>query len=511
MKIKYTLAILLLTAILPMKAQEVQWSIARQFNIAILGILDEYERTSTLSEQNDRQAFLRLFLDKDATCLYNDILGTADFQKSISPAQYVSSIPEDGNFLLQSEIRDIRKEGDCYWEGGLLHRKISFSKNVMIIDSSVYSEGEGGVLFDSAQAFPHDPDFRLVADFVFDPERGDCFILEIVSEANKTASPLDEEKFSIVVKSSTKYDKQLTTNGESLQFNSFDQSVAYYNNIDIQNQDVYVEPVEYAKGQTYNVLGLKFHPMHFRGKVYGEMTLGNAFDVRTASSVISATSTSKTLGCDFGFETTVTGSWRAGIYAGIALSSSQLNLALAQVSYTLLYIQPARAYNFSGSENATLLDLMIPLYLENEFTLSRHLVLDLDLGAKVYLNHETKLSPFRVSGLFAGKQEDHSFTAMRSPANYSREIYDISLFGRAELDFCIVKRLLYVYASYGYEKGIKPLNDSSVNPFYNPTGNIYPVFFSPQSGKDVPFRSMIGSITYTRKASWLSGGLKIKF
>ncbi len=509
---KFLLTFLLSGAgLLPLSAQDVKWSDARQFNIAILGLLDEYERTSTLAEKKDRDTFLQLFCDQDAACLYNDIMGTDHFQESISPTQYVSSIPDNGNTVLQSEIGNIRKEGDFYWENGLLHRKVSFSKYIMVIDGSVYSEGEGGVLFDSSTAFPGEPDFRLIADFVYDPQEGNCRIMEITPLAKKRSSPLDEEKFSVIVKSSTKYDSQLTSNGEPLQFNSFDQSFAYFNDIDIRNQDIYVEPVEYANCAKYNVLGIKFHPMHFRGKVYGEMTLGSSFDVQSSTSVISAASSSKDFGIDLGFETTVVGNWRAGLYAGIGLSLSELNLSLAQISYLFTYVNPARNYTISGSEKASLIDLMIPLYLENEFSLGQRLVLDIDLGAKFYLNHETKLGPLNVSGSFGGKNENHSYTAFRSPADYTRESYDISLFGRAELDYRIWGRKLYAYVSYGFEQGLQPVYDSGLNAFYSPARNIYPVYYSITSGTDIPYRSMISSVNYKRKAGWLSAGFKIKF
>ena len=134
---------------------------ASRFNIAVLGVLDEYERTCTFSEKNDRRDFLRLFLEKDDPCIYNDLLGTARYQALISPEAYSSPSGKDGSFLIRSSISDVRKEGGITYSDGKLHRRISFTKYVMIIDATVYSGSQGGVLFDSSQSYESSPDFRL--------------------------------------------------------------------------------------------------------------------------------------------------------------------------------------------------------------------------------------------------------------------------------------------------------------------------------------------------------------
>lgn len=495
-------------------AQNVSQKDYRQFNIAVLNALDEYERTASFSERNDRMAFLNLFADANAECVYNDLIGSRDFQKKVSPQSYADFVPEDGSILVRYVLSDVRKEGDISVVNGLLHRKISFSKYIMIIDTSVYTEGEGGVLFDSSQAFGEEPDFRLLVDFVYDPSENKCLIADISPVEMKSPSPLDESRFSIVTQSSDKYDKQLTSGGKRLDFNEFNQAIAYYDDIDIDNPDVYVETSEYASGDRYNVLGLKFKPMYMRFKVYGDYSIGNAYDVKASNPGIKSNSSNLMFGADFGFESSLTNKWRMGLYAGMGFMLGKVNLSINNVQYDLEFpfnYIPKRSYRFDASEKLKLTDIVLPVYLENEFTLSNKLVLDLDLGARFYFNRKTELGPYVVSGTIGNSPVNTSFTAFVNPTVYNRSAYDIALFGSAELDYCIIRRLLYLYVSYGYEYGLKPSYDSGLNTYFNAQNHVFPFYYSPVADKDYPFRSLIGSVSYQRRSGWLSAGLKFKF
>ena len=483
----------------------------RQFNMAILNIIDEYEEVVSFSEKKDHTAFTKLFANPDADCVYNDIIGTEAFQQTISPKRYSDNVPNDGSVLIRTVISNVKKDGDVTVENGVLHRSVSFSKYIMIIDASVYTQGEGGVLFDSSQSLGDQPDFRLIMDFSYDPYNKKCLITSIRSAETKEKSPFDEKHFTIVTQSSDKYDKHLVSGGKPLKFNGFKQAVAYYNDIDIDNPDIYVEPVEYAANSHYNVMGLKYKPMYLRFKAYGDFTLGKAYDLTTSYSGINSSSSSFQCGIDFGAETSLNRIWRVGIYTGAGLCLGKIGLSSNDIEYTLTYPVPVRLYKFRASETLKLTDLYIPVYLENEFTLMKNLVLDIDLGARFYLNSRTDLGPYNVVGQIGNQQVDASFNAFVDPANYTRTMYDITIYGCLEVDYCIVKRLLYVYAAYGYEYGLKPSYDAGATAYFSPTDNIFPFYYSPIADKDYPFRSLIGAVSYKRKASLLSVGVKFKF
>ena len=484
---------------------------AGRFNIALLGVLDEYERTCSFAEKNDQRDFLKLFTEENEPCIYNDLLGTNLFQKMVSPRDYSGMVKDDGSVLIRSSISDVRKEGEITYSGGKLHRRISFTKNVMIIDGSIYTEGEGGVLFDSSQAYGSNPDFRLYMDFSYDPQSGDCKIDGIQTAKAKPASPFDESRFTVVVKSTDKYDQDLSSRGEKLSFNDFGQSVAYLNDIDIDNGDIKLKSTERAQGDRYNVLLVDFKPIRFRGKVYGNLSLGNAFIVESSYSGMESSSSAMNFGVDLGFEKSLSKKFRLGVYSGVGLSLGKVNLAASNIKYSLKYVVPNREYSFSAKESLSITDILVPVYLESEIDLTSRLVLDIDLGARFYLNRETALNPYEIEGVVGNVSVNTSYSAFRYPADYTRKEYDLAVFGNLELDCAIIKNALYAYLSAGYEQGLNPVYDSGLRTYFQESSAVYPFYYSPIADIDIPMRSLVGSVRYSRKAGWVAAGIKIKF
>ena len=491
--------------------QRVATKDAGRFNIALLGVLDEYERTCNFSEKKDRYDFLKLFAQEEEACIYNDILGTDRFQEMITPGAYSDIAKEDGSILIRSSISDVRKEGDITYSNGKLHRRISFTKYVMVIDGTVYTEGEGGVLFDSSQAFDSNPDFRLYMDFSYDAQSGECLIESIQAAKAKPASPLDDPKFSVIVKSTDKYDNDLSSRGEKLKFNEFGQSVAYWNDIDIDNGDIKLKSTERATGDHYNVLEVDFKPIRFRSKIYGNLALGDAFNVESSYSGMESSSSAMNFGIDLGFEKSLSKTFRLGVYSGVGLSLGKIDLAVQNVSYTLNYVVPNRKYSFSAKENLSITDILVPVYLESEIDIMSRLVLDIDLGVRFYLNRETKLSPYEIEGTVGNVSVNTAYSAFKDPANYTRKEYDYALFGNLELDYAIIDKALYAYVSAGYEYGLNPVYDSGLRTFFQDSAGVYPFYYSPLADIDIPMRSLIGSVRYSRKSKWIAAGLKLKF
>lgn len=512
MKLHYLEVFLLFILISPIAfGQNVETKDAGRFNIALLGVLDEYERTCSFSEAKDQHDFLKLFSQENESCIYNDLLGTDSFQSMVTPREYSGFVRKDGSFLIRSSISDVRKESDITYSDGKLHRRISFTKYVMIIDGSVYTEGEGGVLFDSSHAYASKPDFRLYMDLSYDIDEGECRIESIYAAEEKPASPLDESRFSVVVSSNNKYEKDLVSHGEKLRFNEFGQSIAYWNDVDVNNGDVKIVSTERAQGDHYNVLTVGFKPIRFRGKVYGNLTLGGAFNIESSYSGMESSSSAMNFGVDLGFEKAIAKKFRIGIYAGAGLSLGKINLSAPNVSYTLNYVSPSRNYAFSAKESLKITDIIVPVYLEGEIDLTKRLVLDIDLGVRFYLNWQTSLSPYEVEGIIGGSTVKTEYRAFKDPADYTRNQYDLAVFGNVELDFAIIKNSLYAYLSGGYEYGLKPVYDSVDRVYFKESDSIYPFYYSPFSNTDIPMRSLVGSVRYSRKAGWAALGIKIKF
>ena len=185
------------------------------------------------------------------------------------------------------------------------------------------------------------------------------------------------------------------------------------------------------------------------------------------------------------------------------------------LSYEFMTDRPYRINSIEEGYSYT--DIMIPLYLESEIRLGNWVNLSLDLGAKFYIAQNTQvLTPYQVTGTAGGSSfslngEQNGFL---DPGYYGKNPYDLSFFANLELDVCVVKNLLFVFAAAGYEYGVPSLlpvfQPEEVKTFYSPSGSspVFPVMYG--GGKDLLFRSFAQSIALHRQSIWLSFGLKIK-
>ena len=266
-----------------------------------------------------------------------------------------------------------------------------------------------------------------------------------------------------------------------------------------------------AWGNSYDVLEVDFKPIRFRSKFYWNTALGKAFDIETSYAPMQSSSSAMNFGADLGFEKSLSKTFRLGAYTGVGLSLGKIGLEAKNIKYDLKYLTPKRSYSFSAKESLSIIDLIVPAYLESEIDLTDWLALDIDLGARFYLNRETNLGPYEISGAFGPTVVNAVFSSFKDPADYTRTAYDIALFGNLEFDFALIKKALYAFFSFSYEHGLNPVYDSGLRTYFDEATSVYPFYYSPISGTDNPMRSLIGSVRYSRKATCFAAGIKLKF
>lgn len=511
MKKNFLLFAILALNILPSFAQKASES--RKVDIAVLNVLEEYERTSSFTEEQDRMTFINLFADPKAKCVFNDLPGMPAYQQMISPEQYERSFSDDGRSLLRTSIAEVRKEGEPYSDVDGIHRKISITKNVMIIDGSIYSGENGGVLFDSAELYAENPDYRLIFDFIYNPVSKKCKIASISSAEMKSPTPLDKDHFTIIIKPKSNFFKDIVSGGEKVKFNDFDQAIVYDKDIAIDSPDVLCKEDYLAESDRYDVASLKIIPIRGRLKFHGEFAPSSAFRAESTMDGISAHSQAYEAGIDIGYSIPASQIFRLGIYAGAGVSFSKLKLEAKDIGYTYSYSHPYgdredRTYSISPTEDITFTSLFVPVYLEGEFSILNWLSLSLDIGAKAYYTFRA-VDEYHVTGNFGGSVLDKEFTTFISPEEEAVTPLDFSFFGRMNIDFNVTKKLV-LYTSVGYEKGMRPSHIGGKKYFDNNSG-IYPIVYSESSGRDIAYRSLYGSTTISRQSLWLSLGVKLKF
>lgn len=509
--------LILLTALtfvlLPSQAQTIRESVARKMNLAILNTLDEYERVASFAERQDESAFFLLFVDAGRACIYNDLIGRPLYQQTVSPTQYAGLVPKDGRSILNITLSDIEKTDEPYYEDGKMHRKISLTKNLMLIDAGSYREGSGGVLFDSQLLYKNEPDFRLTFDFVYDEGSNVCRINSITSKP-KPHTAVDNERFTVLVQSHGKYEDQLTCDGEPVDFNSFEQAIVDYSKVDSNAPDVVIKKDIISESSRYEIATISLTPIRGRVKIKGSYMPAGAYAIESTYSNMNSSSRAAEATVDLGYSIPASNIFKLGLYLGAGVSFSSISMNTDNVAYSYDHIlkdgsRIQKSYSFTAQEGISCMDFVFPAYLEGEFRILKKLYLNLDLGAKVYLNWKTKLNDYAVNGQFCGNKIDGIYSAFISPARYSRNLIDISLFGSLCLEYGFSKTAC-IFASAGYEYGLKPSYNGSMI-YFDRKSAIYPFVYSENEKRDIAYRSLIGTTTYTRRGILVSLGFKFKF
>ena len=518
---KRILFTVLLLSALPLGAQTPSGAESRHMNVLILNTLDEYIRTSSLSDRQDILAFTHLFENEDSLCVYNDLMGTSTYQDLISPRDYSKLVDSESGSLLRTEISRIRKDGAYYREGGLWHRKITLNKYVMLIDASVYVGSAGGVLFDSDKLYPDQSDFTLVLDMVYHPDEDVVRIAGIQAQQRKPSHPIDKA-FSVVTRPESEYADYLYFGDKKLIFNDFGQAIVDADLLTVSDDDVVLKFNKLASSSQYDVLVPVFKKYHFRLKPRFSSTLSGAFHFTHAPDNVNfkASSGATEAGLDLGVSLgKMSRRSRMILYAGAAMSWSKVEMSAGSFDYQYGSATPLSYEISSVTEGYSYRDFVFPLYLEMENSLGTWGAISIDLGAKAYISQSAEiLTPFHVDGRFTRSGESavglsQDFDRFIATASYGKNPYDFSVFGQLGLDVHLISSL-YAFAAGGYEYGlVVPAFTSSNTPFCRTStgtsqSNILPVVYA--GGKHLAYHSFVDCISFNRQAIWFSAGLKIK-
>ena len=512
---------LLLSALpLGLWAQKPSDSESRHMNMLILNTLDEYIRTSSLSDNQDVFAFIRLFENGEDECVYNDLMGTPGYQDLVSPTAYTKLVNLENGSLLRTEISRIRKDGGFYQEGELWHRRIILNKYIMLIDASVYTGKSGGVLFDSDKLYPDHSDFTLVLDMVYHPDEDVVRIAGIQAQQRRPSNPVDKS-FAVLMRPDTDYADYLYVGDSKVVFNDFDQAIVDMDQLAVNDNDVVLKFNKLASSSQYDVLMPVFKKYHIRLKPRFSTTISGAFHFTTEPENVdfNASSGATEAGLDIGISLgKFSRSSRMILYAGAAMSWSKVEMSAGSFNYRYGSAVPLSYEISSVLEGYSYRDFVFPLYLEYENSLGTWGALSIDLGAKAYLSQSATVStPFHFEGSFSRAGDapvsiSQDFDRFIAAASYGKTPYDFSVFGQIGLDVRLVSSL-YAFIAGGYEYGVVvPAFTSSNMPFYRAAvGNlpsILPVVYA--GGRQLAYHSFVDCVSFNRQAIWLSAGLKIK-
>jgi hypothetical protein len=376
-----------------------QNSIAKQRRAlnAALTTIEDYSVWSTISNDEAYYEFLNLF-DKKESLVYNDLLGVKQ-GNSITAEEYANTL----RYQLRNKIvfiRNVKNEGVSFENGKTLIR-LSLEKSISYIDSC-------GTYYSSSE-FYDTHDYRLSATLDYDSAQNICKIIGI-SGTIDSPKKLGANHFAFVRTNSR--DNDLHYKGELLKFNSYDQALldgdrdpqSLRRNFTYSSSDMELRP---QTGDCQVTMRYKMRRMRLRP--YFAFGLGKAFS-RDGDDILSdSKSTGYSFGIDFGLGILSKRAFSLGVYTGLGLSMSTLDLSYENEDYNFLSDGDVDGDNYyrhyqdlSLSQKMKFSELNIPLYIDLNIKIVNSLSLYADLGARFDMNLGHKVNSTEGSAYVYG-------------------------------------------------------------------------------------------------------------
>ena len=500
-------------------AQSLSNSERRYINFRVLSLIEEYERISSLYDEETEYFFESLFEKGPESMVFCDMIGSELYLQTIPVSEYIRQLRTYAS-TVTTVIKDVQK-GQMSYSNGLWHIPVTMKKSFSYIDKD-------GYMF-SVEDY-HDSDIDIRLNLIYDRDTDVCAIESI--EGNlKSDKTFPKGRFLIVNKNNdmtnryAKHFKSLKIGDDSVIFNEFDQAVlpsgeGYVDDIDVE---VIIDTL--AKGFNYDVVSFDFNPRKARIKLrYGYSP--NAFNVKNLPSVLDVKSPAMELGFDFGFAASAGRNSKFGLYTGVGIMQSNLHL---QQNMTLQYTYSTARYNDyrlwepisvsynikSAEESVQYLDLFVPVYFEVEHKVGKHLMISWSMGAKGYYGLVVDQTAQSVS--VQTSSSDPSVSVSKTVSKefasgyYQCAPIDASAFANIGFDVNLLKKKMYLMLRAGYEYGIMNKFSSALAPYYQSGSSpSYPVIYDAVKDQHVLVHPMVNGLEISRRGWWFSGGIKFK-
>lgn len=379
-----------------MKADDViPKNVERRFNLEVFKMLGVYESYATVSSANNALRFKELF-ESEKMEIYNDLMGLSEKSK-LSVADYIQLLSQENDVhATKVTIKEVRKErvmdGDSVWL-----MDVSFDKTIRYICQ--------GVLLDAEDYYGEPYHIKLRFSYHKDDEfLRECKIVSLEGSLSKNAKPFPLDYVAIKKEEENKNrEKDVSNQGKSLQFNGFGQAIMSYS--DMEKLSYYDGDVKMSYKQdsrSSHLYRLSFHPRRFRIKPHVDISMGGYYELKgTKVPYLGMKSKDVTFGFDVGYTFPSKSIVRTGIYTGLALSNSEVNYAIDSLNY-MYNAGPnldvdgdsyTRYYEVRNmKQDISLKTLVIPVYLDFDFMVSKYFSAYLNVGAKAYINLSNTVS-----------------------------------------------------------------------------------------------------------------------
>ncbi len=525
MKLKYIIVSLLcIFASTWVNAQSLSNAKRRALNQSLLTLIEEYEVSATLYDEEKEYIFKSLF-ESEQSPIFCDLMG-ANMSKNMTVSEYVEALSNkyNVNVIIKRVTRD-----DYQFKDGKWRVNLKFDKEVEYSD-------ENGVLFSSSHLFKSD--YNLVVSCVYEEfvdettkEKNSYFVIDSIAGNMTSSAPLLAEKFWVV----NKNDVAAQVLGYEPDYNKYNQAFAKPVSLKPWNENVIIGSDIVASTSQYDLLNLYYSTVNWRVLPRISFALNNAYKVGgrvAADEAVKSKNSAFEIGADVGYTFPIKHNITLGVYSGLALSTSSLSFG-GVLATPLSYVYETtaerskvrydRRYTINAmSESVKYVDIAMPLYAGVDFRINNKFVVSPSLGLKCLFNVSNSLSTFHVEGTVVseGYEGDGTindelgdlnkdYSSFLMPSRYARKSVDTSLLVGLMGQYSI-NELMNAYAKFSFEYGFDYIHKGNNDIMFDVENKVLPIVYASRLG-NIATQSYMNVVNYRRSVLWFELGVNYKF
>ena len=506
-------------------AQSLQNAEKRHINMKLLEMIDRLETLSCMDGQEDSRAFLRMFSDRNAP-VYNDVIGYSD-------GEYVT-VTEYARLLGSMKSVKVRfsnvEKSEPYFSDGYVRVDVSFDKFLSFVDSR-------SVAYSTETAYGSD--LRIKVRFTYDDFEDILYISSIdgyvdpeiaVGRDHVVLRNADSDFMKKILyrKSGAEPDGRYYAAEDCRPLVVSESSEAVFPG-SIIDEDLYYmqdtpsgwDPDMFISVKKYSDGYARFQTKkkHFRARVYDRVSLAGAYQV--SGDLDKRVTIADEAGFDLRYLMDFGTRINVGIYGGLAVSYSHVDLAVKNFGYTYeckVGTPYDRTYRFDilGQKYA-FVDAVLNGGIAFEYALSRRWTLGADLGGKIYHNlsavakdvycdYEVNLSNgayVRQKGFFAVENINYEKDGI------SVEMFPVSAALAVNAGYDLSKSVKLTFG-LGYERGLNFYYETKT-PMVSYRSYKTPVRLSAASKTDAAIYGLSNCFLLKKQSLSLDLGLVFKF
>ncbi len=387
------ISMLVAASFLPSTAQKMSLGEEHRLNLDVLRMLEAYEASATLRNNDDAATFGALFSNENVM-IFNDLLGVSDAPE-LSVADYVSLMRRSANSPIVT-LRNVRKK-NIEDDGDKWIVTLTFDKEIR------YTNKCGAIL--SSKGY-YGKDYNMEARIARDKNTGEC-VIESLSGSIDSELPRLDDNFAILEINDPR-DRKVTNYGKPITFNTFDQAflpvpykLAFYDddaNMKVVRPDV-----------NCNRINLTYKPLRWRLKPHYDLSIGDYYSLGSMPPGMSAKSSDSEFGLDLGYIFPSKGKFKVGLFLGVGFATSKLTLTATDRNFDIdestdvdgdAYIRQVTVSNIEQSHKIQ--NIVVPLYFDFEYRFHSYVSAFFRLGGKAYINMGSKSDGMSGSVTAAG-------------------------------------------------------------------------------------------------------------